>query len=192
MCQTHASECTTNASGEDKIEKLLDALLAGQQNIQRDLSSLASRLDSLEWRANFSAEAHAAEDAHSSQDGHRSPAQPPRGLGSGPDARPKPSPGALLKRLKRGDLRGEEEQEGNSGSLAAAIARDGVLTTLMGIRSADQRKGVEGSRLIHPNSPFFTGAPASLSIVFWRMCDECSGGTPSAVLACRISASLVV
>ena len=106
----------------------------------------------------LSAEVRAAENERPSRDGH------PEGMGS--DAQSKPSPGALLKRLKRGDLRGQEEKDGNGGSMTAAIARDGVWSTLLGIRKADQRKGVEGSRLIHPNSPFFTGAPFPFTTCF--------------------------
>jgi hypothetical protein len=158
LCQTHNFDNTTNCCAGKKVEKLLDALLAGQQNMQKDLCRLSDRLDSLEQRATFSTDVHAAENARPSRDGH------PKGLES--DTQSKPSPGALLRRLKRGDLRVEDEKEGNGGSMAAAIARDGVWATLLGIRKADQRKGIEGSRLIHPRSPFFKGAPVYLHIAF--------------------------
>jgi hypothetical protein len=130
--------------------------------MQKDLKRLTNRLDSLERRSTFPAEVR-AEDTRPSQDEHHSPAHDPQG--PRPDARPMPSPGALLKRLKRGVLREEEEKDGNSVSMITSIARDGVWATFLGIRSADQRRGLEGSRLIHPNSPFFTGAPLSLRIV---------------------------
>ncbi len=162
LIQTHAVQCTTSGPVNENIEKLLEALLAGQQNMQRDLWRLADRLDSLERRTAFSAEVRTAENERPSRDGRGSPAHDPH---PGSDARSKPSPSALLKRLKRGDLREKEESDGDGDSMAAAIARDGVWATLLGIRKADQRRGVEGSRLIHPSSPFFTGAPVSLHLV---------------------------
>jgi hypothetical protein len=163
LCQTQATEYTANTSREGKIEKLLDSLLVGQQNLQRDLTGLADRLESLERLATFSAEFRNADDARPLRDGHRCAAHDQQSLGS--ETRSKPSPGALLKRLKRGDLHQEEEDNGMGSSMTAAIARDGMLAALLGIRIADQRKGIEGSRLIHPSSPFFTGAPESLDVV---------------------------
>jgi hypothetical protein len=118
-----------------RLESLLES---SRDAIREDLRGIAARLDALE---------------------RLDRARP----APGDDPRPggvKPSPGALLKRLKRGDLRQDDDPERPAGEAAAACSARGCLpslwASLLGIRGPDQRNGIEGSRLIHPTSPFFT------------------------------------
>jgi hypothetical protein len=56
-----------------------------------------------------------------------------------------------------------KNQHGAAHAESETPRRRGLLESLFGIRPADPGNGVEGSRVIHPYSPFYTGA---LSLFF--------------------------
>jgi hypothetical protein len=71
--------------------------------------------------------------------------------------------GALLKRLRRGDLR-QDDEDGGGGTASMGVLREGLLASILGIRPPDMRNGIDGSRIISPKSPFYSGtSPARIN-----------------------------
>ena len=130
--QLKAHGTQLEAIKEDAAEKqrVFERLVDAQQAIQLDLRAVTERMGTLE-RAN-APERHAHETEEESQ-----------------------SAGALLKRLRRGDLRQDEDEGGGSGP-AMGVIREGLLANVLGIRPPDMRNGIDGSRIISPKSPFYS------------------------------------